>query len=1160
MVGRGRIISCSLVLILLLLGTSPLTILIRESISFDIIGRVDASFEGGDGSVSDPFLISNVNQLQNISFDLDAHYKIINDIDASDTENWNDGKGFDPLGETGNFFKGSLDGGNYEIRSLCINRRFQSRVGLIGFSMNASISNVIVDDVFVRGLHRVGGLVGVNYNTNLVNCSSSGDVESLEGVTGVLVGWNNGIIDNCSSKGNIRGTAMEIGGLVGDNNYGGLISNCYSSTNVRSSNSFCGGIVGATVGDIFNCQATGDVFGDNYVGGLVGYQGSGNIRYCNTSGIIKGNEYVGGLAGLTRSSVFNCYSVGNVTGNISVGGLIGNIDRGNVSNCYAKGNIECQTGGGFVGKNNGTCSDCYSVGDIVCDFAIEESLYLGGFVGNNTGSCRSSYSSGNVSCINENDSFLYLGGFSGINSATIQDCYWDYESSGLNTSDGGIPKSTAEMREVETFNSANWNFEETWDIFEGISYPFFIGHYHAPIILSEIPNATEDEYYEFEMESKLCFLPGCDNNPEYLLTSNPEYNWLLISRSGLLYGTPSGGDVDKIWVNITVIDLPENTDRKNFKIEVVNTNDDPVILTETLSNAFEEIPYWIEIVGSDEDPTLDVLTWEITNHNGAEFLSIDEVTGNLTGIPDEDDVGTYNLNISVSDGNGGNGSRIFELTVLDVNDPPVIIGEDTVSIFQGMFYDISYSAVDQDDQDIFKWFLTTDAAWLTMDNETGRLYGTPENDDVGIFYVNITAEDLRGGRTSRNFSLEVKDVNDAPEFFKVPADTNVLQGSYFYFELEAIDIDDPQIFTWSLNTDAVWLSIEKETGIISGIPDNDDVGSFFVNITVEDQREGSNNYNFTITVEDQNDPPQWVKRPQDSVVKEGDHYSFDVDAVDIDDGDIIFYGISSKPMTDISIDITTGMITWSASLNFFTPPYNVLSVTINISDGDEVLSYKFSISVIENSTTSDPSNPEPGDCFDSKSVLFLMILIILLLIGIGITLVLIRMKNMDRSEEKTVSTILFGSKSKEATKDIFISYAQNDKDTAFKICDMLEGVGFGCWIAPRDILPGQNWGKSIIKGINDCKLMIMVFSEHSNESVQVLREIERAVHKKIPIIIFRIADIDPSEEYEYYVSAVHWLDAVSEPLELHIDKLKEIVYRSFDEMQENKMDSDQEEE
>ena len=88
----------------------------------------------------------------------------------------------------------------------------------------------------------------------------------------------------------------------------------------------------------------------------------------------------------------------------------------------------------------------------------------------------------------------------------------------------------------------------------------------------------------------------------------------------------------------------------------------------------------------------------------------------------------------------------------------------------------------------------------------------------------------------------------------------------------------------------------------------------------------------------------------------------------------------------------------------------------------------------------------------------------------------------------------------------------------------------------------------------------MIFSEHSNESVQVLREIERAVHKKIPIIIFRIADIDPSEEYEYYVSAVHWLDAVSEPLELHIDKLKEIVYRSFDEMQENKMDSDQEEE
>ena len=78
--------------------------------------------------------------------------------------------------------------------------------------------------------------------------------------------------------------------------------------------------------------------------------------------------------------------------------------------------------------------------------------------------------------------------------------------------------------------------------------------------------------------------------------------------------------------------------------------------------------------------------------------------------------------------------------------------------------------------------------------------------------------------------------------------------------------------------------------------------------------------------------------------------------------------------------------------------------------------------------------------------------------------------------------------------------------------------------------------------------MVMVFSEDSNDSVQVLREIERAVHKKIPIILFRISDIEPSEEFEYYVSAVHWFDAMSEPIDQHIESLRNTVVKTFGEM------------
>ncbi len=368
MVRKSRIIACSLVLILLILGSSPLNMLFKESGPFNIIGGVNA-FDGGDGTVSDPFHISNLIQLQNIKMNLSAHYKIIYDIDASDTNNWNEGKGFDPIGEKGNYFKGSLDGGNHEIRSLYINRRDQQRVGLIGFANQAIISNVVMVDVNVRGRSHVGGLVGSNFDTYLVNCFSSGEVESLEHTTGGLVGWNNGIIDNCSSTGNMTGEGIRIGGLVGENYFIGSISNCSSSTILRSSADFCGGIAGVNGGDIFNCHTTGDVYGNNYTGGLigsqfagnisnciasgnvngidyagglVGWQFSGNISNCHASGNIDGMDYVAGLVGLTQGSVFNCYSVGNTTGNICVGGLTGCIYEGNVSNSYARGDVHCQ--------------------------------------------------------------------------------------------------------------------------------------------------------------------------------------------------------------------------------------------------------------------------------------------------------------------------------------------------------------------------------------------------------------------------------------------------------------------------------------------------------------------------------------------------------------------------------------------------------------------------------------------------------------------------------------------------------------------------------------------------------------------------------------------------------------------------------------------------
>jgi len=127
--------------------------------------------------------------------------------------------------------------------------------------------------------------------------------------------------------------------------------------------------------------------------------------------------------------------------------------------------------------------------------------------------------------------------------------------------------------------------------------------------------------------------------------------------------------------------------------------------------------------------------------------------------------------------------------------------------------------------------------------------------------------------------------------------------------------------------------------------------------------------------------------------------------------------------------------------------------------------------------------------------------------------------------------------------DVFISHSSIDKQVAEALCSALEDAGVRCWIAPRDILPGLDYGQAIIEAIELCPLMILILSSHSNASPQVLREVERAVSKRVSIVPFRIEDIPLSKSFEYFISSSHWLDAASPPLEPHYARLVETVRR-----------------
>ena len=125
--------------------------------------------------------------------------------------------------------------------------------------------------------------------------------------------------------------------------------------------------------------------------------------------------------------------------------------------------------------------------------------------------------------------------------------------------------------------------------------------------------------------------------------------------------------------------------------------------------------------------------------------------------------------------------------------------------------------------------------------------------------------------------------------------------------------------------------------------------------------------------------------------------------------------------------------------------------------------------------------------------------------------------------------------------DVFISYAHQDRTVANAVCATLEAHGIRCWIAPRDILPGSDWGAAIIDAIQEAKALVLIFSSNSNDSDQIKREIERTVHQGIAVIPFRIEDVLPNKTLEYFISTQHWLDALTPPLEDHMAHLAETI-------------------
>jgi len=433
---------------------------------------------GGSGTQEDPYKIATPDDWLELSakpWNWDKHFILVADVDLG-------GVVPAPVGNRLTGFTGTFDGQGHTINNAVIDRPSGDYTGLFGYVGPAGrIENLHVVDVNVQGGERVGGLVGHNEGGAITACSVTGTVGALGRYVGGLTGYNDsGPITLCHTTTAVVARAGYAGGLTGYNKLG-AIAFCRAAGTVSiwadglgdyvggvpgytwadGSGDYVGGLAGYNdSGTITSCSATTDVIAIRYVGGLAGYNKAGTLTFCRASGDIRGvNDYAGGLVGYNESGwVESCYATGNVIGYRYVGGLAGDNYRawqgaaplaglmspgpwgegGEIISCYAKGTVRgVQYVGGLVGANgSGVISFCYSTAPVV------------GSVGNVGG----------------------LVGYAGYDGP-VSSCLWDTQASGLKSSYGGTGKTTAQMKSLATFTAAGWDFEETWAIVEGNTYP-----------------------------------------------------------------------------------------------------------------------------------------------------------------------------------------------------------------------------------------------------------------------------------------------------------------------------------------------------------------------------------------------------------------------------------------------------------------------------------------------------------------------------------------------------------------------------------------------------------------------------------------------------------------------------------------------------------------
>ena len=457
----------------------------------------------------------------------------------------------------------------------------------------------------------------------------------------------------------------------------------------------------------------------------------------------------------------------------------------------------------------------------------------------------------------------------------------------------------------------------------------------APVANNDIvSNVVEDITYPINVLGNDSDIENSINSATVSIASAPGQGTVSVDpATGVISYTPGTNYFGNDSFTYSVSDNEGGSSNPaTVTITVSNVNDAPTIDSSAISTVEEDALYEYQVAASDIDngdsltinSSTPLPSWLILSDNG-------DGSANLVGTPDNDAVGEYDINLTVTDGSGASDTQAFTLTVINVNDVPIINSSVISTVEEDTLYEYQVAASDIDNGDSLTISSSTPLpSWLILsDNGDGSasLMGTPDNNAVGEYDINLTVTDDSSASDSQAFTLTVINVNDAP----IAENDNATATEDTQLVFTVLNNDsDPDgdtltIATVSANNGTVTVNSADQS--LNYSPNANFNGSDTINYTISDGNGGTATALVMVTVNGINDAP--VANDDNASVNEDSNINISVLENDNDvDGDTLT--ITTATATSGAVTIDNGIsLTYTPNVNFS----GTDTVSYTISDG-----------------------------------------------------------------------------------------------------------------------------------------------------------------------------------------------------------------------------------